>query len=106
MDSMYTVIFITTANKKEAGRIARHLIKNRLAACVNIIDNIKSIFWWKGKIDKAREVLLIIKTKKRLIDKLIKKVKALHSYEVPEIIVLPIIAGNKKYLEWIDESTR
>lgn len=106
MDSTYTVIFITTANKKEAGRIARHLIKNRLAACVNIVDNIKSIFWWKGKIDKAKEVLLIIKTKKRLIDKLIKKVKSLHSYEVPEIIVLPIIAGNKKYLDWINGSTR
>jgi periplasmic divalent cation tolerance protein len=81
-------------------------MKNKLAACVNIIDNIKSIFWWQGKIDKAKEVLLIIKTKKKLIDKLIKKVKSLHSYAVPEIIALPIIAGNKKYLEWIDESVR
>ena len=106
MDSAYTVIFITTANKKEAGRIAQHLIKNRLAACVNIVDNIKSIFWWKGKIEKPKEVLLIIKTKKRLIDKLIKKVKSLHSYEVPEIIALPVIKGYKPYLDWLDESVR
>lgn len=106
MDSSYTVIFVTTANKKEAERIAQHLIKNRLAACVNIVDNIKSVFWWRGKIDKGKEVLLIIKTKKILIDKLIKKVKALHSYEVPEIIALPIITGNKRYLDWINESTK
>ena len=102
---MYVVIFITAPNKKEAEHIARQLIKNRLAACVNIMENIKSIFWWKGKVDRAGEVLLIIKTRKSLINKLIKKVKPLHSYAVPEIIALPIIAGNKQYLDWINEST-
>jgi len=103
---MYIVIFITTSNKKEAERIARYLLKYKLAACVNIIDNIKSLFWWKSKIDIATEALLLIKTKKKLLDKLIKKVRLLHSYEVPEIIALPIVAGNKKYLEWISASTR
>ena len=102
---MYVVIFITAPNKKEAEHIAQQLIKNRLAACVNIMENIKSIFWWEGKVDRAKEVLLIIKTRKSLINKLIKKVKSLHSYAVPEIIALPIIAGNKQYLDWINEST-
>lgn len=99
------MIFVTTSNKKEANRIAKSLIAKKLAACVNIIDKIESIFWWQGKTDKAREALLIIKTKRKLINKLIKKVKELHSYDVPEIIALPIIAGNKAYLDWIHEST-
>jgi len=103
---MQVVIFITASNKKEAERIARYLVKHKLAPCVNIASDIKSLFWWKSKIDIAKEVLLIIKTKKTLIGKLIKKVKSLHSYEIPEIIALPIVAGNKKYLDWISESTR
>jgi periplasmic divalent cation tolerance protein len=100
------VIFITTANEKEAERIAGELVKSKLAACVNVIENIRSLFWWQGKVDSAKELLLIVKTKKTLIPKLIEKVKSLHSYEVPEIIALPVIGGYKKYLEWINESTR
>lgn len=102
---MYTVIFITASNQKEAKGIAEQLIKHKLAACVNIVENVSSYFWWQGKIDTAKEVLLFIKTRKTLVNKLIKKVKSLHSYEVPEIIALPIISGNKKYLEWISAST-
>jgi len=103
---MHIVIFITVPNKKEANKIAKHLIKNRLAACVNIIDKIESVFWWQGKIDKAREVLLIIKSQKSKLTRIIKLVKSLHSYEVPEIIALPLIAGYKPYLDWLDESIR
>lgn len=103
---MYTVVFVTTSGKKEAQRIARALIKEKLAACVNIIDRVESLFWWKGKVDRSREALLIIKTKKALASRLIKKIKALHSYKVPEIIGLPVVFGNKAYLEWIDESVR
>lgn len=103
---MYAVIFITCANKNEAGRIAKALVKDKLAACVNILDKIESIFWWQSKVDQAKEALLIVKTKKSALSKLIKKVKSLHSYTVPEIIALPIIAGNKKYLDWIDDSVR
>ena len=101
---MFIVTFVTASSKKEARHIARELIKHKLAACVNIIEEIESIFWWQSKVDKAKETLLIIKTKKSKLNSLIKKVKALHSYEVPEIIALPIVAGNKEYLEWINES--
>lgn len=102
---MYIVIFITVHGKKEANRIARYLVKNRLAACVNIIPGVDSVFSWQGKIESAKEVLLVVKTRKALLGKVIKKVKLLHSYEVPEIIALGIVAGNKKYLEWVNEST-
>lgn len=103
---MHIVVFITTANKKEAELIARALIKNKLAACVNILNSVHSLFWWKNKVDRAKEALLIIKTRKSLFHKLVEKVKSLHSYDVPEIIALPIIAGNKTYLKWINDSTR
>jgi len=99
------VILVTAANKKEAEKIACALIKEKLAACANIIENLHSIFWWQGKVDNAKEALLIVKTRKALMNKLIKKVKSLHSYKVPEIIALPIICGDKKYLKWINEST-
>jgi len=102
---MYAVIFITCTNKKEAGRIAKALVKNKLAACVNIVDKIESIFWWQGKVDLAGEALLIIKSKREKLTKIIKLVKSMHSYQVPEIIALPIIGGYRPYLEWIDEST-
>jgi len=103
---MHSVIFVTAKDKKEARRIAGGLIKNKLAACVNIVGGIESLFWWQGKVDSAKEVLLIIKTQKAKLPRIIKLVKSLHSYEVPEIIVLPIIAGEKKYLRWIDASLR
>ncbi|MFH1201803.1 MAG: divalent-cation tolerance protein CutA [Candidatus Omnitrophota bacterium] len=100
------VVFITCKNKKEANRIAQGLIKEKLAACVNVINKIESIFFWQGKIDKAAEALLIVKTKKKLLSKLIKKVKVLHSYSVPEIIAIPIIGGSLDYLNWINDVTR
>lgn len=102
----FTVIFITCANKEEAEKIAAALVKNRLAACVNIAKNIESVFWWQGKIDIAKEALLIVKSKKSKLAKIIKLVKSIHSYDVPEIIALPIIGGDKSYLDWIDESIR
>jgi len=102
----YIVIFITVNNKKEAQKISGALIKHKLAACVNIIAKIDSLFFWKSKIDQAKESLLVIKSKKDKFPKIIKLVKSMHSYEVPEIIALPIIAGNKPYLRWIDASLR
>ena len=103
---MHTVIFVTVPDKKQARQIANKLIKTKLAACVNIIPGVESLFSWKGKIDSAKELLLIIKSEKSKLPKIIKTVKSLHSYEVPEIIALPIIAGNKEYLSWIDECIR
>lgn len=101
---MYIVIFITVPGKKQARRIAQALIKNKLAACVNIVDKIESFFWWQNKVDFASEALLVIKSKKSKLARIIRLVKSMHSYEVPEIIALPIIAGDKPYLNWIDES--
>jgi len=103
---MKIVIFITAANKKEAKRIASSLIKEKLAACVNIVEKVESLFWWQAKVDQAKEVLLIVKTKQQLLNKLIKLVKSLHSYSVPEIIALPVIGGNPDYLNWIDDVTK
>ncbi len=106
ISTMYIVIFITASNKKEAQKIASVIIRHKLAACVNIVDKIHSVFFWKSKIDQAKESLLIIKSKKEKLTKIIKLVKSMHSYEVPEIIALPIIAGDKLYLRWIDASLR
>jgi len=103
---MFILIFITAANKKEAGKIARGILEHKLAACVNIVERIESLFWWKSRIDQSGESLLLVKTKKTKLSSVIKLVKSLHSYEVPEIIALPIIAGEKKYLNWIDASLR
>lgn len=103
---MYIIILVTASGKKEAKYIAQQLIKNKLAACVNIIDKVNSSFRWQGKIDQASEVLLIIKSKKEKLAKIIKTVKAAHSYDVPEIIALPIIGGHKPYLDWINDSLK
>lgn len=103
---MYIVVLVTAPNNSQAKRIANFLLKEKLAACVNIISKVDSFFWWQGKIDKAKEVMLVIKSKKRLFSKLIKAVKSKHPYDVPEIIALPIISGSKDYLNWIDESCR
>ncbi len=103
---MFILVFITASNKAEAANIARGLLKNKLAACVNIVEKIDSFFWWKGRIDQAAECLLLVKTRKAKLPRIIKLVKSLHSYEVPEIIALPIIAGEKRYLNWINASLR
>jgi periplasmic divalent cation tolerance protein len=102
----FCLAYITTANKKEAFKIGEVLVKEKLAACINIISPIGSIYRWKGKIEKAREAFLIVKTKKSLAGKIIKKVKLMHSYECPEIIFSPIVGGSKDYLEWVKESTK
>jgi len=103
---MYILIFVTAANKKEAQVIAKGLIRQKLAACVNIVDKIDSLFWWQGKVARSRESLLIIKSKKEKFPTVKKLVKSLHSYDVPEIIALPIISGDTPYLRWIDASIR
>jgi len=101
----YTVVLIT-ASSEESENIARKLLEERLAACVNIVRGVKSLFWWEGKIDEAQEALLIAKTRLDQMEKLIQAVKQIHSYSVPEIIALPIIAGNINYLTWISQNVR
>ena len=103
---MSIIAFVTCPNIKEARNIAARLVKERLAACVNILSGVESLFWWQGKVDSAQEVLLVIKTRKPLFKKLEKLVKSLHSYSVPEIISIDISAGSREYLGWIKESTK
>ena len=100
----YIVIYITTGKAEEAENIATGLVKNGLAACVNIVPEIKSIYKWKGNICNDNECLLIVKSQKPLLKKVIKWVKKHHSYETPEIIALPIVDGSKDYLKWIEDS--
>ena len=101
----FFVIFCTTGSKEEGEKIARQIVEDRLAACVNIIQGVTSIFTWKGAVDQAEECLLIIKTRSELIPALLARIKALHSYDVPENIALPITDGNPAYLDWINEVT-
>lgn len=103
---MNIVIFVTASNKIEADKIAEALVEKKLAACVNIINGVESVFWWENKVDRASEVLLIIKSSRDKFAQISETVKALHSYEVPEIIALPITDGYKPYLDWINESIR
>jgi periplasmic divalent cation tolerance protein len=99
------VIFITASNEDEAARIAHSLVEARLAACANIVNNIRSIYKWKGSVQDDTEVLMIVKTRKSLFSAISVKVRELHSYDVPEIIALPIIDGSPDYLNWLKEST-
>lgn len=104
MQNRYIIIFTTTSSREEGARIISALINKRLIACGNIIKGIESVFRWKGKTVRARESLIIIKTKRALFKKVAREIERLHSYEVPEVIAAPIIEGSRKYLKWIDES--
>ncbi len=102
----HIVIIVTCPSREEAENIAKELLNKKLAACINIVHPVKSMFWWKGKIDVCDETLLIIKSRIDLSRDIVEVVRKLHSYSVPEVIMLPIIGGNKDYLDWIDESVR
>ena len=97
----YIVVLITTGSEEEANKIAELLINQRKAACVNIVPVIDSLFWWQGKLDSAKESLLIVKARLSDLKEINESVKKAHSYEVPEIIALPIIGGNEDYLKWL-----
>ncbi len=100
----YCSIYITTGSEEEAHRIGLALVEEKLAACANILP-VKSIYRWRGKIEESGEAAMFLKTRCELTDRLIKRVKQLHSYEVPCIISFPIEKGNPDYLDWIGEST-
>ena len=101
------VVLVTCGSRKEARKIARALVERRLAACVNEIGApVTSVYRWKGKLETAEEFLLAIKTTKKRFPALREAVRELHSYEVPEIIALPIIEGSRAYLDWIAESVK
>ncbi len=99
-------MLITASSKEEAEAIAGHVVETRLAACVNIIPAVQSVFFWEGKLCRESEILLLVKTKKNLFAALCEAVQKKHSYKVPEIIALPIVEGSASYLQWIDENTQ
>ena len=102
----YLVVLITCPSVENAMKIKDVLLKNKLAACINILSNVSSFFRWEGKIERAKEVLMIIKTRKELMKKLISAVKKIHKYTVPEIISIPITEGKKDYLKRITDSLK
>jgi periplasmic divalent cation tolerance protein len=99
------VVLITTSNRREAGRIAEAVIEKKLAACANIVPSVTSIFRWKGRVQRSREALLIVKTSARRYPRLAGMVRSMHSYEVPEIIAVDVKQGLRPYLEWVRKET-
>jgi periplasmic divalent cation tolerance protein len=101
----YVVVLVTCGSRAEAQRIAREIVSRRLAACANLLEiPVQSVYRWQGKVERAREFLLLMKTSVRRLPALKAKVERLHSYDVPEFIALPIVAGSPKYLRWLAES--
>ncbi len=103
---MYSIILCNVNNNETAYEISKILVKNKLAACVNIIPKIKSIYLWNNKITEDEEYTLLIKSRSILFEQIKEKIAEIHSYEIPEIIEIPIINGSKSYLEWILKETK
>jgi periplasmic divalent cation tolerance protein len=103
MDAL--VVFITASNEDEGANIAKTLVEERLAGCVNIVKDIRSIYRWEGKTEDEKEVLMIAKTQRSLFTKLSQRVRELHSYTVPEIIAIPVFEGSEDYLSWLKDVT-
>src|SRR5688500_2114777 len=99
------LVLSTAGSAEEAHRVAMGLLEKRVAACVNIVPGVRSLYWWKGAIEDGQELLLLIKTRRHLLDRLQTELRALHSYEVPEVIAVPIVDGLENYLNWIDAET-
>jgi len=95
----------TASSEKEGKKIAQHLLREGLAACVNVVPRISSFFFWEGKLCEEQEVLILAKTEKGKINKIIRKIKAIHSYSVPEILFLKVAGGNVEYLKWVERMT-
>ena len=102
----YVIAFITAGSEEEALKIAQALVGERLTACCNILRPVTSVYRWEGKVNTDTETLIVLKTRKSLMKALIRRVNEIHSYEVPEIISVPITAGNPSYMKWLFESTK
>ena len=99
----FIIVYVTVSSSAEGKRLGRCLVEERLAACVNRIGSVHSVYRWQGQVEESDEELLIIKTRRDLFDRVKRRVQELHSYAVPEIIALPILEGNESYLKWLDE---
>ena len=106
MNGKFVMVYLTAKNEKEALAIARALVEERLAACVNLLGKTRSIYRWQGRIADEREVAFMVKTRKTLLPALTARVKKLHSYECPCIVALPIVGGSDDFLEWLDQETK
>ncbi len=100
------LVYITTENREEAEKIGGLLVEKRLAACVNIIDGMRSMFWWEDALDQGQETILLAKTKESLVPELTEAVLAAHSYDCPCVVAWPIIGGNPEFIKWIHDETR
>jgi periplasmic divalent cation tolerance protein len=98
----HLVVLMTTGSQEEADQIADRIVAERLAACVNIVPGITSVYRWQGQVERDQEWLLVAKTHSEALDRLVQRVQELHSYDVPEIIALPLTGGSEVYLRWID----
>lgn len=105
MEFKHIVVFVTVDSEAAAQKIIDALLSARKAACVNIIPSVESHYWWQGKIETANELLLVVKTRAKLLDDVVALVKKNHPYTVPEIIALPITGGNEDYLRWVEGET-
>lgn len=101
----YVLVYMTAANAREAQRIGKALLDQRLAACVNILGPIRSMYWWEGRVCRGKEIALIAKTRARLVGALTEAVRAVHSYKVPCIVAMKLFAGNADFLAWIGAET-
>jgi periplasmic divalent cation tolerance protein len=93
--------YVTVPSREEALAIGRTIVAERLAACANVIDGAASVYWWQGTLEEASEAVLILKTRAELIEPLTARVKALHPYDCPGVVAMPIAGGNREYLDWI-----
>lgn len=104
-NAKYCIVLVTVPNKAVGRRLAGQCLKERLTACVNLVPGLESHYWWQGRLDAGREVLMLIKTRERLLGALEKLILQHHPYETPEFVVLRITGGNAKYLQWIMSET-
>lgn len=101
----YVLLYVTTSSRDEAMAIGRAIVEERLAACANVLPGMSSIYRWQGTVEQADEAVLLLKTRAALADQATRRVVALHSYECPCVVALPLEAGNPSYLQWISEQT-
>ena len=99
------VVYVTAESRDEALRLAKALVSERLAACANVIDHMQSVYWWEGALQEDGEAVLILKTRRALVEPLTKRIRDLHNYDCPCVAALPIEGGNPDYLSWIMNET-
>jgi periplasmic divalent cation tolerance protein len=96
------IVYSTCSSPEEAKKLARHLVEARLAACVNVVSGVDSFYWWQGQVAEEAEILLLIKTSRELFGRLRAEWESLHSYEIPELVAVPIVEGAANYLDWME----